>query len=685
MSVLLRTQSRGIRFFLRLACFFGIALVACPPMSRPAQSTAQGGSSFNLRADVELVTAEVVVLDKSGKPVRNLKKEDFSLYEDGKQQEISIFEEIAGDAPRTAARIQVDDEDLGRGKTVLIIFDDSTITPIHLKSARDSAARFVREHMNPQDLFAVALFDVSLKIIQNLTHDRNKVLEAIARQASSSAESRQQQPASSIISSTVGVNLDAAASKTENLLRAIHVLNMSVERLKGQKSVLLYSESSFFNPSSIPTIYNNTLASAKKSNVVFYAIDPAGLSLGSGGSTGSNSTGSQLGGMTDGTNVFGGSGSSFSQQSLLRSLANNSGGTAIYNTNDYDSELDKLNRQLSNYYVLGFQSSNPKHNGAFRKLEIETDLKGITLKHRSGYQDRRPIDILASSKKEKPLLDAAASPEAATQLPLIFRAAYFYDTPQLARVMVSAKINVAKAELKKKGEQLSGDLNVMGIAYAEDGSVAARFSETLHLAADKDKEPDFRKLNIGYHNYFRLRPGKYRLKLVTSDEANNLGSMEQSLNVPTMPENGMAASSLILAERIQPLPHLIRELQTKLLDDSEPLIFSGMQISPSIENKVPVNSLVPVFFKLYNIGGPNRRNLVAKAKLIGEKGEEFALPDAISLDADTMSRMGDEAIVGLNLPFKDLSPGKYKLMVVASESGTSQSATAQMDLQFMPK
>jgi hypothetical protein len=232
--------------------------------------------------------------------------------------------------------------------------------------------------------------------------------------------------------------------------------------------------------------------------------------------------------------------------------------------------------------------------------------------------------------------------------------------------------------------QLSGDLSFMGVAYAEDGSISARFSETMHLNIEKDQEQEFRKSTISYRNYFRLRPGKYRLKLVTADDADKLGSMEQTLEVPAMPENGMVASSLVLAEKIQRLPDLIRDLHVRLLDNSDPLIFSGLQISPSIDNKMAVGSPLPVFFRLYNIGGPNRKNLVSKAKLISEKGEEISIPDAIPLDADTMFRMGNEAVVGLRLPFAGVRPGKYKLVIEIAETGASQSLTAQSDLEFTP-
>jgi hypothetical protein len=58
---------------------------------------------------------------------------------------------------------------------------------------------------------------------------------------------------------------------------------------------------------------------------------------------------------------------------------------AIYNTSDFNQQLDAIDQELSNYYVLGFQSNNPKRDGKFRKLEIKADVKGASVKHRNGY------------------------------------------------------------------------------------------------------------------------------------------------------------------------------------------------------------------------------------------------------------------------------------------------------------
>jgi len=77
----------------------------------------------------------------------------------------------------------IDENAVHRGKIVLIIFDDTTIPQLYYQKSRDSAAAFVKKHMRPQDLFAVACRGATIKIFQNLTDDRQDVLAAIAQTA----------------------------------------------------------------------------------------------------------------------------------------------------------------------------------------------------------------------------------------------------------------------------------------------------------------------------------------------------------------------------------------------------------------------------------------------------------------------------------------------------------------------
>jgi VWFA-related protein len=648
-------------------CFGG---VACPLFAQAelAAGSAQSGSSFKLRVDVDLVTIEVSVLDRNRKAAENLKMEDFRLYEDGKKQEILSFDEVRGSVATSPREMSLLGENgRNRGKSVLIVFMENSVAARNLKLARDSIAKFVRSHMQPQDLFAVMSFSASMKILQNLTGERDEVLAAVDK-----------------LGSTAVVSFSF-----EDLLRSLEQISYSIARLKGRKSVLIFGPSGMGYAPLDRSRYNNTVNAAKRSNVVIYTADPE-RTIGAGGYAGSGralstrwDTGSvppELAGVLQGAGAGNTSGGLVAL--TLKTLASETGGFSIDDVLDVDSELDSLDQQISNYYILGFQSNSPKHDGTFRKVEVKTDLKGVTLKYRDGYIDRSPIDVLASSRQEKALLTALASPSSATQVPILFRPAYFYDSPRSARVLVSTRVRMGKIAFRKRAGQMGADLNLMGVAYAEDGSIAARFSETLPVSFDKENEAEFRKGNLAYRNYFKLRPGKYRLKLAVSDESNNLGAAEQVLDVPPLPNGNFAGSSIVLAEQTSRLPDMIQNLQSQMLDQSDPLLYSGLQVEPSVDNRLPVNAAVRVLFRLYNVPGRSDAwDFVARAKLIDEKGEGSALTP-ISLQKAMVPSGTGEAVVGLSLPFKGVPEGRYRLVLDISDAVSSQTAVLQTDIEF---
>jgi VWFA-related protein len=737
--------------------------------------------------DVELITVEVSVLDKKGIPVRGLKQDDFQLLEDGKPQDIVTFAEIKDDSGQElpTSLADIDERGPNRGKVVLIFFDDSHLTPGQLPIAREAAEKYVKAHMRPFDLFAVASYGMSLKILQNYTHDAAKVVEAIRQPAVSFAQANR--PSSASIPAGLDNTTEIPARgklatpqespeirlRTSALFRALASLSSTVAQVKGRKIVLLFSED-FSAGMDNQSDFSNTVNSAKRSNVAFYTIDARGMissqiisqlpdspadqrrgsSVRGSGSriasffaglpamtlvrstpaSGSLATGmfqqsgsSQGGGQNpptqppttpppskgnpgnptpptnpspnpnnannanvptsnDNNNVNQPDFSKFASQrmeNMLRGLAGETGGVAIFNTSDLVARLNDVDRELSNYYILGFQSNNPKRDGKFRKIEVKVAVKGVEIRHREGYVDPRPVDVLAGSKGERSLMDAMAAPAAAAQVPVSFRAHYFYESPSMARVSVTARIRTTNVELSRKGDQLTGDLNIMGIAYSDSGAVSARFSETIHIALQKKEEEQiFRKERLAYLNHFKLRPGKYRVKVAVSDERGKVGSAEQVLEVPPMPQHDLAASSLVVADKISRLPVLIQDLQARLFDEGDPILYRGFQILPSTENQLPANSSVTTVFKMYNLTeDAQSRQLVAQVQLKGENGETYDL-GSIPIDENLFITGKTEALVGIKLPIRNVAVGKYKLVVAASEGISKRTVTLETDLTF---
>ncbi len=805
---------QGRRFCTAVSLLAGLILVLVPSGSNERLVLAQAGqsgSTSTLRVNVDLVTVEVVALDKKGNPIPGLKKEDFKLYEDGKQQQIVSFDIVSDKTePQVVPTSLSDiDDDARRGKVVLILFDDSTITPSQTKVTRDAAEKYVKEHMRSWDLFSVAVYGMSLKVTQNFTHDSGKVVEAIRIPAMSQANlvpgqrlSRDSQNPSAIPGQEGRPNrrdpfgqnpgmMQEARFRATQMFRSLGFIASSLSRVKGRKSILMFSEDFAITGESQNEL-RQAVTAAQRSNVVFYSIDARGLNSltepgarssqsflgmpksfaskkaagnglrwkslvsrilpvtdllnpsasgllgasflqqtgggqtpgqgGQGGGQGSPGGSTGAGGGQGGTSGGGLGGSSkdsgrsndstsgrqpgetnsrdgrqnpqgddsrgqfdqFQQQAIfenvLRSMATETGGLAIFNTNNLNQGLDKVDLELSNYYVLGFNPGNPKRDGKFRKLEVKTDVKGTKLKYRNGYQDPRPLDALAGSKGERSLMSAISSPTPLSQLPVNFHSIYFYDSPELARVPISAKIKKGIIELKKKGPLLVNSIDIMGVAYAEDGSVAARFSETMNLAVEKDKEELFRNQDIPYRNYLKLRPGKYQIKLAVADEKGKVGTAEQSLVVPPISPAGPSSSSLVVTQQMTQLPDLIRNLQTRLLDESDPLIYKGLQILPQVENTVNRENPVAVFYKLYNLtSNEQERKLTAVVQLVDEKGKSDPMP-SFPIDDLVFPTGRNEVAIGLNLPVKDLAPGKYRVIIETTDTTKNQKVSSQTEI-----
>jgi hypothetical protein len=154
--------------------------------------------------------------------------------------------------------------------------------------------------------------------------------------------------------------------------------------------------------------------------------------------------------------------------------------------------------------------------------------------------------------------------------------------------------------------------------------------------------------------------------------------------VPALPAAGLGFSSLVLAEQTSQLPDLIQNLQTQMLDESDALVYSGLEIEPRVANRLKPNSTSAVFFRIYNLpGNLNQLDLVAKPKLLNENGSVLDL-DSIPLKR-YMSPAGSSTVgVAFTIPFKNVTAGKYRLLLEITDAGTANNVTPQTDLEFVP-
>ena len=115
-------------------------------------------------------------------------------------------------------------------------------------------------------------------------------------------------------------------------------------------------------------------------------------------------------------------------QQVLFALAKGTGGFEIFNTNDFLQGLDKVAKEMNEYYNVGYAPPSQTHDGSYHKIKVIADRKGVTLRYRTGYFDVKSPDLL-KGKPEGKILEERAASQQAGEIPVSVSAPYFYVSP----------------------------------------------------------------------------------------------------------------------------------------------------------------------------------------------------------------------------------------------------------------
>jgi len=253
--------------------------------------------------EVGYVEVDAIVTDRNDQPVRDLKREDFTVLEDGKPQQIDLFTQIdiPYDRPEPAALppVPLDVKTNAvpfEGRVYMIVLDELHTSTHSSLLVRAAARRFIERHFGEGDLAAVVHTFGAASNSQGLTSDRNLLLAAVDKFVGNKLPSvtvskideyrRTQQTRQQ----GDPVNDPDDMKRAYDARSSMEVLKNAAEwlsRLHGRrKAVLFFSEGIDYNiydqitnreASSVLDAIKDATATAVRSNVSFYAIDPRGL------------------------------------------------------------------------------------------------------------------------------------------------------------------------------------------------------------------------------------------------------------------------------------------------------------------------------------------------------------------------------------------------------------------------
>ena len=313
---------------------------APPAPAEPNVKNPPGLQNFSLHVDVPVVTVDVgVLLEKTHQFVPNLKQENFRIFEDGKPQEISSFQQIK--APITA---------------VLLV--EFAATSYYFIYDMENAAYNFAQQLRPDDYVAVMTYDMHTNILTDFTQDKRVVMNALS-------------------------TLTIPTWRETNLFDALYQTLDRLTRVEGRKYIILIgSGRDTFSKITL----DKTLAKIKATpNVTIFTI----------------STGGYVRAVTEGRGGFGGQLRDMDYlqaDNQMTTFARMTGGMSFFPRfqGELPDDFGAINESIRNQYVLTYTPTNTKMDGTYRKLRVElVDAEGHPLRMQDEKKKPLKYDIIA--------------------------------------------------------------------------------------------------------------------------------------------------------------------------------------------------------------------------------------------------------------------------------------------------
>ena len=288
---------------------------------------------------------------------------------------------------------------------------------------------------------------------------------------------------------------------------------------------------------------------------------------------------------------------------------------------------------------------------------------------------RRTVEVPLLSDRdtmgslEKTVLRGLRASERHHDLDLDFKAHFFYEETERALVLISARVSHGSAGETPKSWLPGKDLRLMGVAFSDDGKAASVFDQTLPQTTGKAEST--------VQGFLKLKPGKYRIKLVAADRHARLGTAEQLLWVPVLPPDALMTSGLVLSQELEPFSPAVAGMQ---VPEARWLFHRGFQVKPPVTNEIVPPRPLAVFYKLYNASKLQDGNLTAHIQAMKGSGETIDFP-SIALNRNHLEeRAPGQVAVGFKLSTQSLSPGSYRFEITTEEAASGRATITETEL-----
>jgi len=656
---------------------------------------------------VEVVRLDVVVTDKGGHPKAGLAREDFAVLEDGQPQRLVQFEAYARPVaapPPAAASSPSPPAQTGQAigprppRFVALAVDDVHVELGSMVRVQKALTRFIDEDLGPGDRVALVTTSGTQGASQEFTSDRGLLRRAISRlsakdrraewvnvpriteyqaeliergdpdalwlaemdlmcdHAGDPVELEARQKARAVLSEAV----DNARLTLETLER----LSRGLAGLPGRKLIFLLSDgflTGLSAPGGAGFDIRRVIDASTRAGVVIYSLETPGLNTAPGRSASEKTFPDPV---TVDVKFMIERKSEEAALQAMHALAADTGGFLFDNSNDLHAGLKRTLEDTESYYVLAYEPTNTKRDGAYRRIEVRLpNQRNLKVRARTGYfasGDRRASPPIVAEKQTRG--GPGSTGTALAPLPVQLSADFVSVDRGVTELVVSGHVDTTTLAFVRDGDRYKAALEMATVVRDETGTVVATEPERLSMDMTDAEHERLSREGLPYQKTVTLKRGTYDVRL-TAGASGALGVASQRVEVPDLAPGRLTLSSLFLlkagagAEAAEPGADLVLSQAVRRFRRDESL-----------------------FVQLYAYNAKRdssgATSLVSQAEVLrGGAVLATAAPEPVVTGERDGPPVPHVSRIGLG----SFEPGEYELQVTVTDRNANEAATRQVE------
>ncbi len=664
--------------------------------------TKPGDQNDTIRLRTELIQVQVVVTDKRGRVIEDLKKDDFELLEQGRHQEVSFFSlERIGLQPTMPPKEPVTTQSPTRvaegaapSRSILLFFDTPHLSGASLIRSKLSMKQFIDERVTDRDTVLVAASNGVFGLFQNPVRNRVAVhrlierindfdtsqqsnftpyIAAMVKQGDRAAfelavqilvEELRIDPvfAASMVRGRASEVLEIASYKRQSTLSVLSAIAERLTEMSGQRLLILLSDGFTmrdFNGAPDAGQVQSTISKAVRAGVVIYSIDVRGLEV---PAEFDASRRSVLGGSAMIARLSSYmSASNKDRQDGINALAQDTGGKAFFNTNDLKGAVQKAVELNGIYYSLAYYPPDDKGTKEFRRITVrvkahpEYDVRAQKGYFASDLKKRK--DKALAQAPEQRLLVEIAKPLPASEIGVSASADYLEVGSDGEQVSLQAVIDGTDLNYREQNGRLVLELQMAAVVYDRMGKPIKTLTETIRGTLSPQEADEAKRTGFHYTKRIALKPGLYNIRVGLREvSTDRIGAATTWLEVPNLDSRKLTLSAILLTK-----------------DTAETTKSSTGAPAPSALAAPSYRTGSPILYYLliYNSRGESDLSMQWE---IAEAGKVLHKTDWQPVTTRVIGRDKKGLEIGGQLALT-LQPGVYELRITVSDSKSRQKAT----------